>query len=251
MAIRSTFAAIRPTTTSPRTACAIRPSTAAPTRSTSSRSRSTTAPTRVQRLGQRRRHDQPRLQGAAGRGSHYPLGRDRHRQLLPRHGRHQPARQRLDRGPPQRHVAPERRARPRRRGISAAGAWRPRSPSGSAGHQPDARLVPPERRQHAGLRRSLLPQPAQRRAAARGRRQRLFRLSQPRRAGDRPSTGSPPPSATISATASRSATSPAGSRSINTARPARRRALSACRAPAASRSRPTRPRRSACPAPSR
>ena len=28
----------------------------------------------VQRLGQRRRHDQPRLQGAAGRRSHHPLG---------------------------------------------------------------------------------------------------------------------------------------------------------------------------------
>ena len=46
MAIRSTCAAIRRATTSPRTACATAPSTAAPTRSTCSRSKSTTAPIR-------------------------------------------------------------------------------------------------------------------------------------------------------------------------------------------------------------
>ena len=48
----------------------------------------------VQRLGLGRRHDQPRLQGAAGRRSDHPVGRDRHRRLFPRHGRHQPAGQR-------------------------------------------------------------------------------------------------------------------------------------------------------------
>ena len=46
--------------------------------------------------------------------------------------RHQPAGQRPHRGPAERHVPPQRRARPRRREISSAGASRRRSPSASA-----------------------------------------------------------------------------------------------------------------------
>ena len=191
MATRSTCAAIRRATTSPWTASATAPSTAAPTRSTCSRSKSTTAPIRcstarasvggtinlVSKMPQARR-------------PHHPLGRDRHRQLLPRapstptsgsatssRSASTPCVHRND--VPGRDVEEYQRW-----GVAPAitfGIGRPTSLT--------LAYRPPARRQHADLRRPLLPQPAQRRAAARGRRQRLFRLSQPRRAGDRRSTG--------------------------------------------------------------
>ena len=200
MAIRSTCAAMRRATTSPRTASATAPSTAAPIRSTCSRSKSTTAPTRcstaraavggtINLVSKVPQADDLTILSAA-------VGTDNY---LPRHGRHQLAGQpsvavRLN-AMVHRNDVPGRDVENYRRwGVAPAITF------GIGGaDQPDARLCPPARRQYPDLRRPLFPQPAQRRAAARGRRQRLFRLSQPRRAGDRRSTGSPRPSATISA----------------------------------------------------
>ena len=133
MAIRSTCAAIRPTTTSPSTACATAPSTAAPIRSTSSRSKSTTAPTRCSTARARSAARSISSRRSPQRDDLTILqARDRHRRLLPRR-RSTPTSgvSDLDRGAAQRHVPPQRRARPRRRGISSAGASRRRSRSAS------------------------------------------------------------------------------------------------------------------------
>ena len=122
MATRSTCAAIRRATTSPSTASATAPSTAAPIRSTCSRSKSTTAPIRcstARAASAARSTSSPRsrrtristiLSAAVGTDDYYRGD-----------GRHQPAGQRLHRGPAQRDVPPQRRARPRLRGIRALG----------------------------------------------------------------------------------------------------------------------------------
>ena len=163
-----------------------------------------------QRAVHAQRHLQPRIAGTGqrrqlglfrrglGRGQHQPGDQDRagrrfrrgdarrrHRQLRPHHLRRQPRLRQRHRLPHQRHGPPERRAGPRFREVRALGHRALAGIRPGFRHALDAELPAPGRRQHAAIRRSLLPQRVQRRPIAGRRHQQLLRLPQHRQAGHR------------------------------------------------------------------